>query len=549
MVRAGDVAADKEAVKTKGYLWWSSDPRQRRALAYGMTNFSAAVLNNIFITYYVEMAVSVTKVGEGWFMAAQVVYCIWNSLNDPACGWWADKHAISTGEGFLQRRVPRIARGGPLWALSFLLTWFPFGTSPESPTLAGLHLIAVLLLYDGWLSYTLINHQALLADMTADNEERERCNMYGAGCQVLGSVAVFAAHMSWNPGNLATFRYFAVAAAAAACFGFHCTASSRDITESCANLSESAGGASRCVADTPSFSTFVKQTRKHANLWAFSAMALLQQFACTFSTNFFSMFLILLVGRRLSAATQSMVLYASFILPHLGTMALTPVLRLVSKQRIVMALFVARLTVCLSGLYAIAGLLGVSAQAILGLQALHLDERAVAIVGAITGCEERSGVGDLSVNMQMITVSSDVALDEQKVSLVVTVLTLSLLMNRVLTENVCRLEPLLITDLIDEDCVLHKRRHLMSSMIFGSVSLMSKPGQSLAPVAGYYYLSRASHSQLQLWLCTLSLLYIVPLVLTTLSILSWTQYNLAGTYLTFVKKALTHELSHTNNPV
>ncbi|KAJ9439199.1 hypothetical protein DIPPA_14308 [Diplonema papillatum] len=262
-------------------------PNHQRALAYGMTNFSAAVLNNIFITYYVEMAVSVSKVSEGWFMSAQVIYCVWNSFNDPACGWWADTHGVEGAAGTMQRRLPRILRGGPPWAAAFVMMWFPWGIGTTSPVLAGLHLITVLLLYDGWLSYTLINHQALLADMTSDNVERERCNMYGAACQIAGSGAIFMAHLYWDTRDLNAFRGFAVAAALVSCGGFFITAKSPYIDEGACRAAQSSSKHYADKADTPSLSTFVKQTLRHRNLWSFILMGLLQQFACTFTTKFF----------------------------------------------------------------------------------------------------------------------------------------------------------------------------------------------------------------------------------------------------------------------
>eukprot|EP01059_Diplonema_ambulator_P010419 TRINITY_DN20457_c0_g1_i1.p1 TRINITY_DN20457_c0_g1~~TRINITY_DN20457_c0_g1_i1.p1 ORF type:complete len:520 (+),score=163.29 TRINITY_DN20457_c0_g1_i1:61-1620(+) len=505
---------------------------QRRAFAYGMTNFSAAVLNNVFITYYVEMALCVSKVTEGWFMAAQIIYCGWNSLNDPACGWWADTRAVKGDKGTYMRRIPRIKKAGPLWAASFLMCWFPWGVGTDTPVLAGLHLIITLICYDGWLSVTLVNHQALLADMTSDNTERERCNMYGAACQIIGSGSIFLGHLFWNPSDLTSFRYFAIGSAAVSCIGFYITCSSPYIDESAGNFEGSK------QTEAISIVTFARQTLKHKNLWSFAAMGLLQQFACTFSTNFFSMFLTLLVGGFLPASVQSAVLYASFILPHLGTMAVTPILRIYSKKQVVMGLFVARLAVATVGLYATAMLLKVPVMGVLGLEEMTLKDDAVLLVKSVIG-EHASTAG------AQLKAIGDIAGEVDKTTAwwFGMTLTFSVLLNRILTENVCRLEPLLVTDLIDEDCILHRRSHLMSSMIFGSIALITKPAQSLAPMVGYYYISRASDTMLHLFLCVLSLTFLVPLICTTLEILTWSRYGLTGKYLQFIKTALVHDLT------
>eukprot|EP00755_Sulcionema_specki_P018816 Sspe_Gene.11792::Locus_4001_Transcript_1_1_Confidence_1.000_Length_1744::g.11792::m.11792 len=508
----------------------------RRALAYGMTNFSAAVLNNVFITYYVEMALSVSHVSGPWFMAAQVVYCIWNSLNDPVCGWWGDKHAVHGEKGF-QRRIPRIRRGGPLWALSFLLMWFPWADGAYHPTIAGLHLVLTLIMYDGWLSYTLVNHQALLADMTNDNTERELCNMYGAGCQIAGSLAIFLGHLFWNPKDMALFQKFAVVAAGLSCFGFYMTTSSKDIDESCAHLD---GSSPRGCAEGPTLSTFGKQTLKHKNLWVFILMSFFQQFSCTFNTNFFSMFLALLVGQQLSSTQQSAILYASFIIPHLGTMLVTPLLSLYGKKLVISMLFLMRLVVAVVGCMWIADLLGVAPSALL-LGGETFSDSALAAISVVAGDPNNAAVGEPLKQLPSRIPAHGTA-DQHTVTMLTWVIAGTLLVNRILTENVCRLQPLVITDLVDEDCILHHRRHTMSSMMFGSVALFTKPAQSLAPMYGFAVLSRNSDDPLKVWTAVLGMLFLVPIVNALIEFVIWTRYKLDGSQLAFVKQALRHQL-------
>jgi len=61
--------------------------------------------------------------------------------------------------------------------------------------------------------------------------------------------------------------------------------------------------------------------------------------------------------------------------------------------------------------------------------------------------------------------------------------------NRVFTEGTCKLLNLVISDLVDEDVVLHSRRQAISALMFGTVALLSKPGQTLAPLIGTWVLS------------------------------------------------------------
>jgi len=46
-----------------------------------------------------------------------------------------------------------------------------------------------------------------------------------------------------------------------------------------------------------------------------------------------------------------------------------------------------------------------------------------------------------------------------------------------------------ISDLVDEDFVRHKRDQAASAVLFGMSSLLSKPGQTMAPLVGTWLLT------------------------------------------------------------
>lgn len=64
----------------------------------------------------------------------------------------------------------------------------------------------------------------------------------------------------------------------------------------------------------------------------------------------------------------------------------------------------------------------------------------------------------------------------------------SLRSNRVFTEGTCKLLNLVITDLVDEDFVLNHRQQAASALLFGMVALVTKPGQTFAPLIGTWLL-------------------------------------------------------------
>lgn len=61
--------------------------------------------------------------------------------------------------------------------------------------------------------------------------------------------------------------------------------------------------------------------------------------------------------------------------------------------------------------------------------------------------------------------------------------------NRVFTEGTCKLLNLVVSDLVDEDYVLHKRTQAVSALMFGMTALVSKPGQTIAPILGTWLLA------------------------------------------------------------
>lgn len=131
--------------------------------------------------------------------------------------------------------------------------------------------------------------------------------------------------------------------------------------------------------------------------------------------------------------------------------------------------------------------------------------------------------------------------------------------NRVFTEGTCKLLNLIISDLVDEDFVLHNRKQAISALIFGTSALFSKPGQTLAPLIGTWLLAKQTGHSLfysdDLWAssstgrtsfhesanntlrwgCFYVLVYI-PIACACIQILAWTRFKLHGSRLQWVKQ-------------
>ncbi|XP_021101200.1 transmembrane protein 180 isoform X2 [Heterocephalus glaber] len=141
------------------------------------------------------------------------------------------------------------------------------------------------------------------------------------------------------------------------------------------------------------------------------------------------------------------------------------------------------------------------------------------------------------------------------------VLPLHLFCNRVFTEGTCKLLTLVVTDLVDEDLVLNHRKQAASALLFGMVALVTKPGQTFAPLLGTWLLCfYTGHDLFQQPLGTpvgsakpwpeppapaparaplrqgcFYLLVLVPITCALLQLLTWSRFTLHGQHLRMVK--------------
>uniref|UniRef100_A0A673I5G1 Major facilitator superfamily domain containing 13A n=1 Tax=Sinocyclocheilus rhinocerous TaxID=307959 RepID=A0A673I5G1_9TELE len=129
----------------------------------------------------------------------------------------------------------------------------------------------------------------------------------------------------------------------------------------------------------------------------------------------------------------------------------------------------------------------------------------------------------------------------------------SLHSNRVFTEGTCKLLNLVITDLVDEDFVLNRRQQAASALLFGMVALVTKPGQTFAPLigtwllclyTGYDIFERNSMAEAPIAAPAVPvplrqgcfyLLVFVPISCALLQLLTWSRFTLHGRRLQNIK--------------
>ncbi|XP_036407519.1 transmembrane protein 180 [Megalops cyprinoides] len=485
---------------------WRCRPDVPTAVLYGSLSLFVSILHNVFLLYYVDTFVSVYKIDKVSFWVGETVFLIWNSLNDPLFGWLSDRSFLSSPQAGPQilspevvlKRLRSVSRNGPLLALSFLAFWVAWARP-------ALQFLVCLCLYDGFLTAVDLNHNALLADLAVSAGERARLNFHCSLFSALGSLSVFLSYSFWDKEDFFSFRLFCVALAGLSALGF--TAASRLLrqkfqSEARRRQDEAEALKELCVGQAPlvqdkavTLGEYLRQLSKHRNFMWFVSMNLVQVFHCHFNSNFFPLFLEHLLSDRISASTGSFLLGISYIAPHLNNLYF--------------------LTLCQRyGVYAV-------------IRWLFLLKLALSVAMLLAGADQ--------VYLLCIFIAS----------------------NRVFTEGTCKLLNLVITDLVDEDFVLNRRQQAASALLFGMVALVTKPGQTFAPLVGTWLLcvytgydiferdpvqdavaaAAVSSPALAVTLrqgC-FYLLVFVPITCALLQLLAWSRFTLHGKRLQNIK--------------
>ncbi|XP_038267256.1 transmembrane protein 180 [Dermochelys coriacea] len=478
------------------------------AVIYGSLSLFVSILHNVFLLYYVDTFVSVYKIDKLSFWIGETVFLIWNSLNDPFFGWLSDRVFLSTQQSGVEisspevilKRLKALSRNGPLFAISFLAFWVSWAHP-------GLQFLLCLCLYDSFLTMVDLNHSALLADLAVSARDRTSLNFYCSLFSAIGSFSVFMSYAVWNKDDFFSFRIFCVALALCSVAGFAlATGLLRQRFETEVKVKwDQESTLKELYIEQPSaplekritLGEYLKQLSRHHNFLWFVCMNLVQVFHCHFNSNFFPLFLEHLLSDRISLSTGSFLLGISYIAPHLNNLYF--------------------LSLCQRyGVYVV-------------VQGLFFLKLALSIIMLLAGPDQ--------VYLLCIFIAS----------------------NRVFTEGTCKLLNLVVTDLVDEDFVLNRRKQAASALLFGMVALVTKPGQTFAPLIGTWLLctytgydifqraplSNVVSAQPKLasntaWEPTLRqgcfyLLVFIPITCALLQLLSWSQFSLHGRRLQTVK--------------
>ncbi|MFX0054919.1 MAG: MFS transporter [Promethearchaeota archaeon] len=159
----------------------SSEKLSRKNLwGYAFGAIPTGLLGFVFSFKYIEFFFDDLALLPSFFILGQIIYMTINSLNDPLSGQLSDR---TDRERWGSRRLIYIKYGGPIWALTFLLVWFPWSLTNQ--IVIFLHYVVTICLFDTMYTLVILLWLALLPEMTMDIDERNKAQFFAT---ILGTV-------------------------------------------------------------------------------------------------------------------------------------------------------------------------------------------------------------------------------------------------------------------------------------------------------------------------------------------------------------------------
>ncbi|XP_071146155.1 transmembrane protein 180-like [Mytilus edulis] len=149
--------------------------------------------------YYIKVFMNLYHIEEKWFHGAQILYLIWNAVNDPMFAYIQD----STNFKFTKTRRESIMYSGPLFAISFLLPWIPWG---DNSFIVGIHLIVSLFIWDTLFTFVGLAQCTLSTELSTNLSDRITLNRYSSIGSLLGASSVMV--LEYTSDSLHNFRAF-----------------------------------------------------------------------------------------------------------------------------------------------------------------------------------------------------------------------------------------------------------------------------------------------------------------------------------------------------
>lgn len=191
----------------KNYLTVGQKISNREKIIFGLGSFGTTILIGIFVLYITYYYINILKLNYELFIIANIIYLIYNALNDVIFGSVGDKTRTKLG-----RRIPYIRYGAPIFAISFIFFWFPFpgyNDANYGQTILFLQLLIGYLFFDTMFTIVVLSLAALPPEITESTKERTGIAVSSLVFNLIGFITISVVPIIMSLG-LHVFRIFIV---------------------------------------------------------------------------------------------------------------------------------------------------------------------------------------------------------------------------------------------------------------------------------------------------------------------------------------------------
>lgn len=155
-------------------------------IAYGLGSFGLESTYKVFWGFYVFYYVDVLGLAVALIAIINIVYAIWDALNDPLVGYLSDNTRTRWG-----RRRPWLLTGLPFYLAFLVLTYAVPEAFLRGDSLFWYALV-IILLFETAFTVMGVNYTALFPELFQGFRERARASAYYQGFSMSGELVGFA---------------------------------------------------------------------------------------------------------------------------------------------------------------------------------------------------------------------------------------------------------------------------------------------------------------------------------------------------------------------
>jgi len=155
-------------------------------IAYGLGSFGMESAYKVFIGFYIFYYVDVLGLAVALAAIINIVFAIWDAVNDPLVGFLSDNTRTRWG-----RRRPWLLTGLPFYVALLVLTYAVPAVFRQGELLFWYALV-IFLLFESAYTVLSVNYDALFPELFQGFQERTRASSYYQGFAMIGELVGFA---------------------------------------------------------------------------------------------------------------------------------------------------------------------------------------------------------------------------------------------------------------------------------------------------------------------------------------------------------------------